>query len=241
MYTLEKALDVGRNSRERLASVTLCVLVEGQKSAAEFERLVRSLVDAGVGMIQLRDKRLDDRVLSDRARMLVSLTGNARTLAVINDRPDIAAAADADGVHLGQDDLSLKDAREIVGTRMLIGISTHNIDQARAAVLDGADYLGAGPTFSSTTKSFDQFAGLDYLRALAHETRLSTFAIGGINAGNLADVLATGIMRVAVSAAITSAPDPACAATELLGMLTGAKTVTFPAAEAASPTLNSDL
>ena len=72
LYTLEKALDVGRNSRERLASVTLCVLVEGQKSAAEFERLVKSLVDAGVGMIQLRDKRLDDRDLIDRARMLVS-------------------------------------------------------------------------------------------------------------------------------------------------------------------------
>ena len=240
LYTLEKALDVGRNSRERLEGVTLCVLVEGQNSAAEFERLVKSLVDAGVRMIQLRDKRLDDRDLIDRARMLVSLTGNAGTLAIINDRPDIAAAAEADGVHLGQDDLSLKDARAIVGTRMLIGISTHNIDQARAALLEGADYLGAGPTYSSTTKSFDQFAGLDYLRALAHETRLPTFAIGGINAQKLSDVLATGITRVAVSAAITSAPDPACAAAELLGMLTGAKAVSFPAAKAASPTLTTD-
>jgi thiamine-phosphate pyrophosphorylase len=102
---------------------------------------------------------------------------------------------------------------------MLIGVSTHNINQARTAVLDGANYLGAGPTFTSTTKSFDQFAGLDYLREVAREIQLPTFAIGGITPKNLNDVLATGIARVAVSGAVTSVPKPTSAATELLSML----------------------
>ena len=89
----------------------------------------------------------------------------------------------------------MKDARAIVGTRMLIGVSTHNIEQARAAVLDGANYLGAGPTFPSQTKVVRRsFAGLDYLREVAAEIRLPTFAIGGITADNLAEVLATGII-----------------------------------------------
>ena len=142
---------------------------------------LRSLVEAGVGMIQLRDKQLDDRELVDRARLLAAArrAGTAERCAIINDRADIAAAVDADGVHVGQEDLTVKDARAIVGTRMLIGVSTHNIEQARAAVLDGANYLGAGPTFASQTKSFDDFAGLDYLREVASEIRLPTFAIGG--------------------------------------------------------------
>jgi thiamine-phosphate pyrophosphorylase len=254
LYTLEKAIDVGRTSRDRLEGVRLCVLVDARETGDEFERIVRSLVEAGVCMIQLRDKRLDDRELAGRARMLVSLTrpqppaspgvdtahgldtskppsesttadlrpgadGRNDTLAIINDRADIAAAVHADGVHVGQEDLSVKDARAIVGTRMLVGVSTHNIEQARAAVLDGANYLGAGPTFPSDTKSFEAFAGLNYLRQVAGEIRLPTFAIGGISLKNLPDVLAAGISRVAVSGAVTGAKDPASAARELLGML----------------------
>ncbi|HEX3600047.1 MAG TPA: thiamine phosphate synthase [Lacipirellulaceae bacterium] len=238
LYTLEKAFDVNRVSRDALDGVTLCVLLNGSSSAAEFEAIVKSLVAAHVGMIQLRDKNLDDRDLVDRGRRLVSLTRRpalhdrqrpampgvsvthqTATVAIINDRPDIAAIVDADGVHVGQEDMSVKDARAIVGPRMLVGVSTHNIDQARAAVLDGANYLGAGPTFTSTTKSFNQFAGLEYLREVATEIQLPTFAIGGITAKNVDDVLATGITRVAVSGAITSAPDRASATTELLSIL----------------------
>ena len=219
LYTLEKALDIGRTSRERLAGVTLCVLVDARDSADEFERLVRELVEAGVGMIQLREKHLDDRELVERARQLHDLTRGTRSLAIINDRADIAALVAADGVHLGQEDLSVKDARAIVGPRMLIGVSTHNIDQARKAVLDGANYLGAGPTFPSQTKAFDDFAGLDYLREVAAEIRLPTFAIGGITADNLPEVLSAGISRVAVGAAVTDARDPGVAARKLLVML----------------------
>src|SRR4051812_16968851 len=127
LYTIEKAVDTGRSSRERLENVSLCVLLDGRKSAADFKTMVTALVNAGVGMIQLRDKHLDDRDLKDRAQILVSLTtskppaspgasphGTTHTLAIINDRPDIAAAVHADGIHLGQEDLSVKDARSIV-------------------------------------------------------------------------------------------------------------------------------
>ncbi|MCI0492499.1 MAG: thiamine phosphate synthase [Planctomycetes bacterium] len=219
LYTLEKAIDVGRSSRDRLDGVHLCVLMDGRRSIEEFERLVAALVEAGAGMIQLRDKRLDDRELVNRARLLRQFTRGKPTLAVVNDRADIAAAVDADGVHLGQKDLSVKDARSVVGTRMLVGVSTHNIEQARAAVLDGANYLGAGPTYPSQTKAFDKLSGLDYLREVASEIRLPTFAIGGISAENLPEVLATGVSRVAVGAAVSEAVDPACAVRELSGML----------------------
>jgi thiamine-phosphate pyrophosphorylase len=232
LYTLEKTLDINRTSRDALEGCTLCVLVDGRASSTEFETLIKLLVAAGVGMIQLRDKQLDDRDLISRAHQLISLTRRQppalpgvsttlkpSTLAVINDRADIAAAVHADGVHVGQEDLSVKEARTIVGPHSLIGVSTHNINQARAAVLDGANYLGAGPTFTSTTKSFDQFAGLDYLREVASEIQLPTFAIGGITAKNLNEVLAAGVTRIAVSGAVTNATNPASAATELLSKL----------------------
>jgi thiamine-phosphate pyrophosphorylase len=229
LYTLEKAVDGGRTSRERLAGISMCVLVDGCYSDARFKRTVAGLVEAGVGMIQLRDKQLDDRELVERGRSLRQLTRGTASLAIVNDRADIAAAVQADGVHLGQEDLSMKDARAIVGTRMLIGISTHNIGQARAAVLDRANYLGAGPTFPSRTKSFEDFAGLEFLRELAAEIRLPTFAIGGIHAENLPEVLATGVERVAVGSAVTEAKDPGSAARALLCMLKS------PTAEAVSP------
>ncbi len=235
LYTLEKAIDVGRVSRERLHDVRLCVLVTGCDSGAEFERLVGELVDAGVGMIQLRDKQLDDRDLIARARSLVTLTRKkppaepgaaggfgSGTLAVVNDRADIAAAVGADGVHVGQEDLSVKDARAIVGTRMLIGVSTHNIEQARAAVLDGANYLGAGPTFVSRTKQFDEFAGLNYLREVSAEIRLPTFAIGGIDLKNLGQVMESGVTRVAASASITASATRDRSARDFLRALSAA-------------------
>jgi thiamine-phosphate pyrophosphorylase len=235
LYTLEKAIDLGRTSGERLDDVRLCVLLDGGNSVVELEQIVAALVEAGTGMIQLRDKQLDDRELVERCRPLVRLTRGTSTMAVINDRADIAATVRADGVHLGQEDLSVKDARAIVGTRSIIGVSTHNIEQARAAVLDGANYLGAGPTFPSQTKGFATFAGLEFLREIAAEIRLPVFAIGGIDAGNLPDVLATGIERVAVGAAVTAGPSPGSAARELLCMLKS------PTAKAVSPALITDL
>jgi thiamine-phosphate pyrophosphorylase len=241
VYTLEKAIDVGRSSRERLEGIDLCVLLSGGNSAGQFQRLVESLVEAGVGMIQLREKNLDDRELIGRARVLVERTRGSRTVAIVNDRADIAAAVGAEGVHLGQEDLSVKDARAIVGTRALIGVSTHNIEQARTAVLDGANYLGAGPTFASRTKNFDDFAGLDYLREVSSEIRLPTYAIGGISAENLPEVIGVGVSRVAVGSAVIGAKDPGRAAKVLLVMLRGSRVTPYTVVEATAPSLTSDV
>ncbi len=220
-YTLQRAVDITRHSIQRLAAARLCVLLDGRQSPDEFQRLARSLVDAGVHMIQLRDKQLSDREVLARARLLRAATRAAGTLCIINDRPDLAALSAADGVHVGQFDAAVKDARRIVGPEALVGVSTHNIEQARQAVLDGANYIGVGPTFPSDTKAFEQFPGVELLRAVAAEIRLPAFAIGGISRENLAEVLAAGFTRVAVSSAVTSADDPAQAARELLAAMTG--------------------
>ena len=147
----------------RLDGVRLYVLLDGRASPEEFEQLVIALIQVGVRAIQLRDKKMNDRLLLDRARQLRSLTREAETLCIINDRPDIAALARADGVHVGQEEISVKDARRIVGLQALVGVSTHSIEQARQAVLDGANYIGVGPTFPSATKSFEQFPGVELL------------------------------------------------------------------------------
>jgi len=219
VYTLERAVAVTRASLERLRAARLYVLVDGRSSPEELAALVRALVGAGVHVIQLRDKRLADRELLARARLLADLTRDTGTLFLMNDRPDLAVLSRADGVHVGQSELSVKEARAIVGPGALVGVSTHAIEEARAAVLDGADYLGVGPTFPSQTKSFERFPGLEYVKAVSNEIRLPAFAIGGITAGNLPQVLAAGGRRVAVSGAVAAAVDPAGAARELLAML----------------------
>jgi thiamine-phosphate pyrophosphorylase len=147
------------------------------------------------------------------------LTAGTVTLLVINDRPDLAVLAEADGVHIGQEELSVQDTRQVVGPDMLIGVSTHSIEQARQAANEGADYVGLGPTFPSGTKQFEEFPGLDFLRTAAAEITIPAFAIGGISLANLPQVLATGIGRVAVGQAITAADNPAAVAKAMLVLL----------------------
>jgi thiamine-phosphate pyrophosphorylase len=218
-YTLQRAVEITRTSASRLAAARLYVLLDGRASLDEFAALARSLVQSGAHVIQLRDKRLDDRRLFQRAAALREITRGAGVLFIMNDRPDLAVAAQADGVHVGQEDVSVKAARTIVGPDALIGVSTHSIEQTRQAVLDGANYIGVGPTFPSETKQFDRFPGLDLLRVVAAEIRLPAFAIGGIGPENLAEVLQTGIGRVAVSGAVLGASDPAATARALCNQL----------------------
>jgi thiamine-phosphate pyrophosphorylase len=219
VYTLARAADLTRTSAEKLAEARLYVLIDGRSSLDQFTSLAHSLIEAGVDILQLRDKRLTDRELAGRARRLRGLTRNQKTLAIMNDRPDIARLADADGVHVGQEELSVKDARSIVGPQALVGVSTHSIDQARAAVLDGANYIGVGPTFRSNTKEFDAFPGQALLSAVAAEIRLPAFAIGGITLENVAEVLTGGMQRIAVGSAVVDAPDPAAAARQFMQAL----------------------
>ncbi|MAR13959.1 MAG: thiamine phosphate synthase [Blastopirellula sp.] len=211
-YTLEQTLHTATQMQQTFSGRQLYVLIDKGSSEPEFEDLVRCLVAAEVGVLQLRDKQATDRELLGRARTLCRLTRGTGTLAIVNDRPDIARLAGADGVHVGQDELSVSDVRQIVGPRMLIGVSTHTIEQAREAVVQGANYIGCGPTFPSGTKHFEQFSGLEFLQQVAAEIRLPAFAIGGITADNLPQVLACGVERVAVSGAVIRADSPGSAA-----------------------------
>jgi thiamine-phosphate pyrophosphorylase len=140
--------------------------------------------------------------------LLTEKSRQRKVLTIINDRPDIAVLSQADGVHVGQEDLSVSEARQIVGAERLIGISTHSVDQLQQAVLDGANYAGIGPVFPSRTKSFSQHGGLALLEQVAAETAMPLFAIGGIDLTNVSDVVRTGIRRLAVASAITRSPDP---------------------------------
>jgi thiamine-phosphate pyrophosphorylase len=120
--------------------------------------------------------------------------------------------AEADGVHLGQEDLPLQEARRLLGPDALIGVSTHDIYQVRRAILEGASYIGVGPTFPSQTKTFEAFPGLDFIRAAVAETTLPAFALGGITLENVGDVVAAGCRRTAVGQALCAAEDPRAAA-----------------------------
>ncbi len=145
-------------------------------------------------------------------------------LLIVNDRPDLAVLCGADGVHVGQDELTVRDARRIVGANRLVGVSTHSIEQARAAVLDGADYLGVGPVFVSQTKSFDALAGLEFVSQAAAEIGLPWYAIGGISPQNVREVCDAGATRVAVSSVICTARDPQVVASSLVSSVRAVRT-----------------
>ncbi len=206
-------------ARDRLVAARLCVLVAGGPDTAEFERLVARLFAAGVPMLQIRDKRLPDEALFDRCRRALDLAHRhapeAPPLVIVNDRVEVALAAAADGVHLGATDMPVAEARGRLGPTPLIGRTAHDGDAARAAVAAGADYLGVGPSFPSTTKSFASHAPREFLAAAA-QLPLPVFAIGGITVARLGELVPLGIGRVAVAAAVTAAADPAAAARELL-------------------------
>ena len=208
-----------RTLRDLLLEARLYVLVDGCQSPDRFVCLARSLVQAGVHVLQLRDKQLCDRELVERARLLRQLTRDATTLFIVNDRPDIALLADADGVHVGQDELTVADCRTVLGRERLVGVSTHSVPQALQAVDDGADYIGCGPTFPSPTKQFAEFPGLRFLQAVGPRLQIPAFAIGGIHPANVPQVLDAGFRRIAVSSAVTAASDPSAAARSLLDLL----------------------
>src|SRR5262249_38743364 len=156
----------------------------------------------GADMIQLREKQLDDRALLERARNVRRWTRQAGGLFVMNDRPDIARLGGAGGVPLGEGGMTGKEGPRGVGAGARVGVSTHDLEELRQAVLDGASYLGIGPTFPSRTKDCADFAGLEYVRQAVAETSLPALAIGGISPETIGAAVTAGAKRVAVSAAI---------------------------------------
>jgi len=219
LYVLGQALFRVEQSQHRLAAARLYVLVDGGIDEGDFERRCKAVLAGGAHMVQLRDKHLDDRRLLARARQLRAWSAEADAIFIMNDRPDLARLARADGVHVGQAELHVHEARAIMGPDALVGVSTHSIEQVRQAVLEGADYLGCGPTFPSSTKTFESYPGLNLLREVAAEIGLPSFAIGGIRLDRLEQVCSTGFRRIAVSDAVWRASDPAAAARELVNRL----------------------
>lgn len=218
-YTLERVLLLGDDARARLAAARVYFLISVDECRRSLETTIRAAAAGGVDVVQLREQDLPDRELLEHAREVRQWTREVGVLMIVNDRPDIARLAAADGVHVGQADLSVRDARRIVGADALVGVSTHTLDQVRAAILDGASYLGVGPTFASSTKDFATLAGLEFVRAAAAETSLPMFVLGGITAANVGDVVRAGGRRIAVCAAIGQADDPRAAAAELRAAL----------------------
>jgi thiamine-phosphate pyrophosphorylase len=197
--------------RERIAAARLYLVCPAREEA-----WLAAALGGGVDVIQLRDKELDDGGLMSAARAFRAAADAGGALFVLNDRPDLVAACVADGVHLGQDDAPPASARALVGPDAIIGRSTHAPDQAAAADADpDVDYLAVGPVHATPTKPGRPPAGLDYVAHAARTVRKPWFAIGGLDAGNVAQVLARGATRVVVVRAIADAADPEAAARAL--------------------------
>jgi len=219
IYTLEKAVTMTVEITQRLQDSLLYLLLTKANCKLDSKVVLREAFEGGIDLVQVREKNLDDRELIAWGNHIREIAHQFGKLYIMNDRPDLAVLTQADGVHLGQEEMSVKEARKIVGPEVMIGISTHNIQQARQAVLDGADYIGVGPVFPSKTKSFDEYAGLDFLEEVVAEISLPTFAIGGIDSENVQQVIARGIHRIAFTSAICQSDEPGTATQNLRRLL----------------------
>jgi thiamine-phosphate pyrophosphorylase len=210
IYTLEKLTMTAVATHRILGDAKLMILIGGLPTLGDLTWLAGEVIAGGADVIQYRDKNIPDRELLRRAREVRILTAQARIPLILNDRADLSRLARSEGVHLGQEDLAVRDARRIVGPSALVGVSTHDREQLEASILAGASYLGVGPVFPSPTKEFSEpeLAGLNYLQVAAETTNLPWFAIGGINENNLDRVLDAGATRIAVSSAVVAADSP---------------------------------
>lgn len=203
--------------RERLQDAILYLVCPTRPAGRPLEVVLGPALAGGVDVVQLRDKRATDGELLAAAALARRLCDEAGALLVLNDRPDLVRAAGADGCHVGQDDVSLAEARAAAGPGAIVGLSTHS--PADVAAASGADYIGVGPVFATPTKPGRPAVGLELVRhAAAHAVR-PFFAIGGIDPSNVASVVAAGASRIAVVRAIADAADPRAAAADLRAAL----------------------
>ena len=223
-YTLQQQLEMsaGGASRspcyeriQKLHNAALYVLITESTCQLPWQQVVEASLRGGVDVLQLREKRLNDRELLRRARWVADACREADRLFIMNDRPDIAVAANGDGVHVGQDEFAVADVRAVLHPDQIVGVSTHSLQQANEAQAEGADYIGVGPIFPSITKSFEEYPGLELVRQVFAYVQLPAFAIGGINGKNLSEVVQAGGSRVAVTECVSSSADPASVLSEL--------------------------
>jgi thiamine-phosphate pyrophosphorylase len=182
----------------------LCFITDCKACKLSCEEMTLKVLRAGLKWVQYRDKEKSRREIYEEAIRLRKLTKDFNAVLIVNDYADIALAVDADGVHLGQDDLPIEEARKIMGSNKIIGISTHSLEQAKEAEKGGADYIGFGPVFRTTTKDAGIPKGTDMLQEIKRQVHLPVVAIGGINIENIRSVLDTGVDAVAVASAILS-------------------------------------
>ncbi len=219
-YEIEiKVLDAteGINKRKILQDCSLYLITT---NTSNLEEKVLEALKAGVKIIQYREKFLHDFEKISQAKSLASLCKKYNSLFIVNDRIDIALAVDADGVHLGQDDIPTEIARALIGSEKIIGRSTHSLEDIKNAEEEGCDYIGIGPIFTSKTKQQLDPIGIDYLQNGLDETLLPAFAIGGINSSNIKKLNEINNLRIAVSDAIINSSDPYSKTEEILKFLT---------------------
>ena len=199
----------------------LYVIIDGSTASdRDVAQLAQQAVDGGADVLQLREKAVSTRQLLDDAQGLLRITQSARVPLIINDRVDVAAAVGADGVHLGQDDLPVALARQLLGPGRLIGKSTHSLEQALAADREGVDYIAVGPIFPTPTKPDAPSVGLALIAQVTAQVRRPTVVIGGIEEQTLTAVLAAGAHCVAVVRAVCGADEPGAATRRLKRALT---------------------
>lgn len=204
IYTLESNLFAtsphGKLKRAKLYLVT--------SPSDRISEIVEAALKGGLSLVQYRNKDADDRIQIAEGKQLCDLCHQYSALFLMNDRADLAVAVGADGVHLGQQDLPIAVARQILGPNKIIGRSTTNPHEMASAIAEGADYVGVGPVYKTPTKPGKAPAGLDYVRYAAKHSPIPWFAIGGINASNIKNVIQADAHGVAVVRAIMSASDP---------------------------------
>jgi thiamine-phosphate pyrophosphorylase len=195
---------------EWLGRARLYLVTEARPGGRDPEKLLRAALQGGVDVVQLREKSGDDHAVVRAGRVFRRLCDAYDALFIVNDRPDLAIACAADGVHLGQDDGRVAAVRRLVGEDLLIGLSTHSPEQVDAA--NSVDYIAVGPVYATPTKPEYPPVGTELVEYAAANARVPCFAIGGIDPQNVAEVVVAGADRVAVVRAIRDAADPAEAA-----------------------------
>jgi thiamine-phosphate pyrophosphorylase len=212
---------IGADRRARLSAARLYLVCDGSPGGRRLEDVLKPAIAGGVDVVQLREKHASEERLLELARNAREICERHGALFIVNDRPDIAVQACADGVHVGQQDMPVARVREIVGEEILIGCSTHapsEIDAAIAATADGAphvDYIGVGPVHATPTKPGRPAVGVELLSYASAHAHVPFFAIGGIGESNVAAVLGSGATRVCVLRAVANAEDPERAARTL--------------------------